>query len=259
MRLKGKVALVTGAAHGIGRAIALRLAEDGADVAIVDIEPAPAEALAAGIRSGGRQSLALAADLTETDAIPSLIERTVAELGRLDILVNNAGRSGPKPILDIAPADWDAVFDLNGRSLFFGLQAAARQMIRQGGGGKIVNTASIAGKIGNVRHLHYGASKAAVISITHSAALQLAPHRINVNALCPGIIDTRMWVETDRAITRARGEPEGAEFKRAVASVPLGRAGTPEDVAAVAAFLASGDADYVTGQTLNVDGGVRQD
>jgi D-sorbitol dehydrogenase (acceptor) len=259
MRLNGKIALVTGAAHGIGRAIALRYAAEGAAVAIVDVDHDGADRLAQSIRRDGGRSLAIAADLERIEAIPPMIAACVAEFGRLDILVNNAGRSGPKPILDIAPEDWDRIFDLNVKSLFFCLQAAARQMIRQGGGGKIVNTASIAGKIGNVRHMHYGASKAAVISITHSAALQLAPHKIHVNALCPGIIDTRMWMETDRAITAARGEPAGSEFRRAVAAVPLGRAGTPEDVASVALFLASSDADYVTGQTINIDGGSRQD
>ena len=151
------------------------------------------------------------------------------------------------------------MFELNVTGLFFSLQAAARQMIVQGDGGKIINMASISGKFGNTRHLHYAASKAAVINITYSAAIQLAPHRITVNALCPGIIDTPLWVKTDHAITTARGEAPGTEFARAIATVPLGRAGTPADVAGVALFLASPDSDYVTGQTINVDGGIRQD
>jgi NAD(P)-dependent dehydrogenase (short-subunit alcohol dehydrogenase family) len=237
----------------------LRLAQEGAHVAVVDIDGDVAEDVAGEIRSLGRRAASYVADLGRMTDIPEFVRKTVTEFGRIDILVNNAGRCGPKPMLDITPEDWDWMFDVNVKGVFFCLQETARQMVAQGDGGKIINTSSISGKFGAVRHPHYGASKAAVISITYSAALLLAPHKINVNAICPGIIDTRMWAATDRAITQARGESPGTEFRRAIATVPLGRAGTPTDLAGVVAFLASADADYITGQTINVDGGIRED
>jgi meso-butanediol dehydrogenase / (S,S)-butanediol dehydrogenase / diacetyl reductase len=259
MVLRDKVAVVTGAGRGLGRGIALRFAKEGAHLALVDIDRAAAEAVAAEIRETGGRARVHVADVSDaTDAQRSVV-KAVEEYGRIDILVNNAGKADPKAILDITPKDWDELFNLNTRGLFFCLQEGARQMVKQGRGGKIINMGTISAKFGNVRHPHYGASKAAVISITYSAALLLAPYKINVNAMCPGIMDTQAWVEVDRAITTARGEPAGSEWKRAVATVPLGRAGTPADVAGVATFLASPDSDYVTGQTINVDGGIRQD
>lgn len=259
MVLPDKVAIVTGAGRGLGRGIALRFAREGAHLALVDIDREAAESVADEVRQMGRRAWVHVADLSEVTDAQGLVVKTVEEYGRLDILVNNAGKGGPKGLLEITPADWDELFNLNTRGLFFCLQEGARQMVKQGPGGKIINMGTISGKFGNVRHPHYGASKAAVISITYSAALLLAPYKINVNALCPGIMDTRAWVDVDRAITTARGEPAGSEWKRAVASVPLGRAGTAADVAGVATFLASPDSDYVTGQTINVDGGIRQD
>lgn len=259
MRLRDRVAIVTGAGRGIGQGIAERLAAEGADLALVDIDPAGIQAVAEGIRARGTRVWTHRADLGDPEQAQELVRRAVAEFGRLDILVNNAGRAGPKMMLELTPADWDAMFDVNARGLFFCLQEAARQMIAAGRGGKIVNIASVAGKGGSEHHTHYAATKACVISITRSAAVTLAPHRINVNAVCPGIIDTDMWALIDRARTSWAGEDTGAEFRRAVARVPWGRAGTPQDVAATVAFLASDDADYLTGQTVNVTGGSRMD
>jgi NAD(P)-dependent dehydrogenase (short-subunit alcohol dehydrogenase family) len=259
MRLRERVALVTGAGRGIGRGIAERYAAEGADLALVDVDPSNLAEVAEGARRAGRRAWTHVADLADPEQAQDLVRRAVAELGRVDVLVNNAGRAGPRPMLDLTPADWDAMFDVNARGLFFCLQEAARQMIAAGRGGKIVNIASVAGKGGSEHHTHYAATKACVISITRSAAVALAPHRINVNAICPGIIDTDMWTLIDRARTGWSGEEPGSEFRRAVANVPWGRAGTPADVAATAAFLASEDADYLTGQTVNVTGGTRMD
>jgi acetoin reductase-like protein len=259
MMLKDKIAIVTGAGRGIGRGIALRYAQEGAHLALIDLERAEVEAVADEVRRLDRRAWTHRADLAQVDQAQELVRRAAAEFGRVDVLVNNAGRAGPKPMLELTPEDWDRMFDVNARGLFFCLQEAARQMIRQGRGGKIVNIASTAGKGGSNHHTHYAASKACVISVTRSAALTLAPHKINVNAICPGIIDTPMWEQIDQTRTSWAGEPPGTEFRRAVAAVPWGRAGTPADVAAVAAFLASDDAEYLTGQTVNVTGGGRMD
>ena len=259
MKLSGKIAIVTGAGRGIGRGIAERYAQEGADLALIDISPTGIEALAVELRGLGRKVWTHTADLGDPEQGQSLVQSAVDHFGRVDILVNNAGVAGPKPMLELTPADWDRMFDVNARGLFFCLQAAARQMIAQGGGGKIVNIASTAGKGGSSHHTHYAATKACVISITRSAAVTLAPHKINVNAICPGIIDTDMWTLIDQVRTGWQGEEPGTEFRRAVANTPWGRAGTPSDVAAVAQFLASDDADYLTGQTVNVTGGGRMD
>jgi NAD(P)-dependent dehydrogenase (short-subunit alcohol dehydrogenase family) len=258
-RFAGKVVLVTGAARGIGRAVAERLAGEGAHLALLDRDMATLAAAAEAVTAHGAAAFPIGADLAAPERVVAAVKAVLAHFGRIDILVNNAGRIDPRPMLEIAPEHWNGVFDVNARGLFFCLQETARAMVARGEGGKIVNIASIGGKWANLRQAHYGASKAAVISLTYTAALALAPSRINVNAVCPGIVDTAMWVETDRADARAQGLAEGEAFRRAVAGIPLGRAASSSDIAAAVAFLASRDADYITGQTLNVDGGLRQD
>ncbi|HEY8477339.1 MAG TPA: glucose 1-dehydrogenase [Chloroflexota bacterium] len=261
-RLEGKKAIVTGGARGIGRAIALRYADEGADVLVADLDGEGAERVAAEVRARGRSGVAVQVDVADVAQVATMVARAVEAFGRLDVLVNNAGTVQARRLLDITPEDWRRVFAVNVDGLFFCLQAAARQMVRQGippGGtvaGKIVNMSSNAGRSGRPLMAHYAASKAAVISITQSAALALAPHKITVNAICPGVVDTPLWRELDRQWSAIEGWPEGEAWRRRISTIPLGRPETPEDVAGVAAFLASSDADYMTGQALNICGGL---
>ena len=192
MTLAGNVALVTGAGRGIGREVCLRLAHDGADIVAVDINADPVEETATLVREVGRQAVALTADLADTRVAEGLADRVVEQFGRLDILVNNAAVGDPRSMWTIEEAHFDRVFAVNVKGMFFCLRGAARHM-REAGGGKIVNLASSAGKLGSPNHLHYASTKAAVINITRSASLELAKHGINVNCVCPGIVETTLW------------------------------------------------------------------
>jgi D-sorbitol dehydrogenase (acceptor) len=254
-RLSNKVAIVTGAGQGNGRAIALRLAHDGASVLVADLNLATAQSVADEIVSTDGRAAAVAVDVRDQPQVQAMVEAAVERFGSLDILVNNAGVGRIVPFLETTEADWDFMFDVNCKGLLWCSQAAARCMIAQDRGGKLVNIASQAGRRGEALVLAYCASKAAVISITQSTALALAPHQINVNAVAPGIVDTPFWDEVDRQFARLMDLPVGEPKRRAVASIPLGRIEQPEDVAGVVAFLCSADADYVTQQCFNVDGG----
>ena len=252
MKLDGKVAIVTGGARGIGRAIAERYADEGARVVIADIlEEAAAET--ASLISRG--AFAVRLDVTDQASIDAMVGAVVEEAGRIDILVNNAAVFNMAPLLEVTRADWDKNFDINTKGLFFTLQAVARQMVEQGEGGKIVNMSSQAGRRGEALVVAYCASKAAVISITQSAGLALIEHRINVNGIAPGVIDTPMWEEVDALFARYENRPIGEKKRLVGEEVPYGRMGVPEDLTGAALFLASSDADYVVAQTLNVDGG----
>jgi D-sorbitol dehydrogenase (acceptor) len=255
MRLKDKVAIVTGGAQGIGRAISRRLADEGARVVIADYNLDQAQATEQELCEAGATARAIRVDVTSEDDIRRLVDETVAAFGGIDVLVNNAGVGQIKPMFEISREEWDWIFDVNVKGLFFVLQAVAVRMVEQGRGGKIINLASQAGRRGEALVLHYCASKATVISITQSAAMALAEHGINVNAVAPGIVDTPFWEEVDRQFAKIQGLPVGEPKRRAIASIPLGRIEQPEDVAGLAAFLASKDSDYITGQTVNVDGG----
>lgn len=257
MLLEGKAAVVTGAGRGMGRFIAIHFAREGADVACVDI--ADAERTAADVRSLGRRALGVTCDVAQVDQIEAMVEQVLKDLGRIDILINCAGVMQTKPLLDITEADWDRIVDVNQKGLFFCLQAVARHMVQRGGGGAIVNFSSVAGRSGRPYAAHYSASKFAVIGITRSAALAFAPHKIRVNAVCPGIVDTPMWQQIDRERAQIFGLQPGEAIKQFVETVPLKRIGTPQDVANVVTFLCSDLADYVTGQAINVDGGVEMD
>jgi NAD(P)-dependent dehydrogenase (short-subunit alcohol dehydrogenase family) len=252
MKLQGKVAIVTGGARGIGAAICRRYADEGARVVVADLLAEEAGALAAEI---GRGALGLALDVTRQGSIDAAVAATVDQAGGVDILVNNAGIFEMAPILEITEASFDKQFAVNTKGLLFMLQAAARRMVSQGRGGKIVNFASQAGRRGEALVAVYCASKAAVISLTQSAGLDLIRHRINVNGIAPGVIDTPMWDHVDAQFARWEHRPLGEKKRLVGEAVPYGRMGRPEDMVGAAVFLASADADYVVAQTLNVDGG----
>ncbi|HET7626798.1 MAG TPA: glucose 1-dehydrogenase [Bacillales bacterium] len=253
-KLDGKVALVTGAGQGIGRAITLKLAEEGADVAIADLVEDNAKSVAAEVEKMGRRSLALQVDVRDREAVRNVVSQVPDKLGGLDILVNNAGVGMFNRIFDIDEKELDIQYEVNVKGLFFTLQAAAEYMAKQKSG-KIVNLASQAGRRGEEFALSYCMSKAAVISITQSAALALAKDQVNVNAVAPGVVDTPFWEKVDKKFAELQNLPLGEPKRRAVEAIPLGRMEQPEDVAKVVAFLAGPDSDYMTGQTVNVDGG----
>ncbi|HEY8446792.1 MAG TPA: L-iditol 2-dehydrogenase [Thermomicrobiales bacterium] len=255
MRLEGKVAIVTGGAQGIGRAICLRYAKEGAKVVVADLKLEGAQAVADEIHAAGGQAVAVAVDVRDQSQVQKMVDTAVETFGGVDILVNNAGVGKIIPFFETTEQDWDFIFDVNCKGLLWCSQAAARRMIEQGRGGKIINLASQAGRRGEAHVLAYCASKACVISMTQSMALALAPHKINVNAIAPGIVDTPFWEEVDRQFAKILGWEVGEPKRRFSEQIPIGRIEQPEDVAGAAVFLASSDADYITQQCLNVDGG----
>jgi acetoin reductase-like protein len=252
MMLAGKSALITGAARGIGRAIAERYVREGARVAVSDVNEAAAEDAA---RAIGEGAVALHLDVTRQESIDAAIAATVSAFGRLDILVNNAGIFDLAPIVEITRESYRRVYAVNVEGLLFTLQAAARQMIAQGQGGKIINFASQAGRRGEALVGVYCSSKAAVISLTQSAGLDLIKHGINVNAIAPGVVDNEHWDDVDARFARYENLPLGEKKRRVGAAVPIGRMAKPEEIGGLAAFLASADADYIVAQTYNIDGG----
>ena len=252
MQLQGKIAVVTGAARGIGRAICERYAREGAFVFLTDIDEAKAQNVA---KSIGVQAAALRLDVTDQRSIDAMIASVVAQQGRLDILVNNAGIFDLAPIVDITRESYHRVFAVNVEGLLFTLQAAAKQMIKQGRGGKIINFASQAGRRGEALVAVYCASKAAVISLTQSAGLNLIKHGINVNAIAPGVVDNEHWDNVDSLFARYENLEPGEKKRLVGASVPFGRMARPEEISGLATFLASADADYIVAQTYNIDGG----
>lgn len=252
MRLEGKTALVTGAARGIGRAFAERYVKEGATVVIADINLAAAEKSA---REIGPACSAVAMDVTKAESIGKAVNEAVSRVGHLDILVNNAALFDLAPIVDITEESYNRIFSVNVYGVLFTMQAVARHMIDRGKGGKIINMASQAGRRGEPLVAVYCATKAAVISLTQSAGLNLIPHRINVNAIAPGVVDGEHWDGVDALFAQYENRPRGEKKKIVAAGVPYGRMGTPEDLTGMAVFLASAESDYVVAQTYNVDGG----
>ena len=245
-RLDEKVALITGGSRGIGFAIAKAYEEEGARVIIADISK-PEE-------PSGR-ALFKHLDITQQESIDEAVDFSVQEYGRLDLLVNNAAVFDLAPIVAISRQSYEEVFSVNVGGLLFMLQAVAKQMIKQGEGGKIINMASQAGRRGEPLVAVYCASKAAVISITQSAGLDLIKHRINVNGISPGVVDTTMWDEVDALFAKYEKRPLGEKKRLEGEAVPYGRMGIPQDLTGTAVFLASAESNYIVAQTFNVDGG----
>jgi meso-butanediol dehydrogenase / (S,S)-butanediol dehydrogenase / diacetyl reductase len=290
-RLTGKVAIVTGAGQGIGKGIARRLAREGATVVIAEYNAENAAAAAVEIEAAGWKAIAYPIDISDVAAVQRMVADIAERLGHIDLLVNNAGVAQTKPMLNLTPDDWDRVLDVNLRGTFFLIQAVAQEMIRQApealrsaasapadimamkkpevvqkdgeelaaSYGKIVSLSSIAGRRGRPLQTHYAATKAGIISLTQSTALALAPYRINANAVCPGIVPTPMWQQIDEERGRLFGAQPGEAMAAFINTVPLKRAATADDIAAAVAFFCSADADYITGQALNVDGGYEMD
>lgn len=251
-RLEGKSAVVTGAARGIGKAFAAAYVREGATVAIADIDVQRAEAAA---REIGQNAYAVELDVTSMVSIERAVASVLQKVSRIDILVNNAAVFDLAPITEITKESFDRVFSVNVQGALFTLQAVARAMIADGKGGKIINMASQAGRRGEPLVAVYCASKAAVISLTQSAGLNLIKHGINVNAIAPGVVDGEHWQDVDVLFAKYENRPLG-EKKRLVGDVvPFGRMGTAEDLTGMAVFLASAESDYVVAQTYNVDGG----
>jgi NAD(P)-dependent dehydrogenase (short-subunit alcohol dehydrogenase family) len=251
-RLKGKSALITGAARGIGRTFAEAYVREGATVAIADINMGAAKKTAKEI---GDAAYAVVLDVTDQASIDKAVKAVERRAGGLDILVNNAALFDMAPIAEISRASYDRLFSVNVAGTLFMLQAAARSMVKRGHGGKIINMASQAGRRGEALVGVYCATKAAVISLTQSAGLDLIKHRINVNAIAPGVVDGDHWDHVDSLFAKHEGLKPGEKKKQVGAAVPYGRMGTAQDLVGMAIFLASAESDYVVAQTYNVDGG----
>lgn len=256
MSLAGKVALVTGAGQGIGRAIALRLARDGADIALVDINSQKIEQVAAEVVALGRKATTFVADVSKLDQVTASVEHAEAHLGGFDIMVNNAGIAQIAPLLEVTPEEVDRVMNINVQGVIWGIQAAGKKLKALNKRGKIINACSIAGHEGFALLGVYSATKFAVRALTQSAAKELASSGITVNSYCPGVVGTDMWVEIDKRMAEFTGAEVGATYKQYVEGIALGRAETPEDVAGFVSYLAGPDADYMTGQSPMIDGGL---
>lgn len=260
MTTEGKVALVTGAGQGIGRAIALRLARDGADVAVVDVNADKARAVADEVRAIGRSAASLVADVSDRDQVYAAVDSAQTALGGFDIMVNNAGIAQVNPISDVVPEEVRAILGVNVEGVLWGIQAAAKKFQSIDGPGpirgKIINAASIAGHDGFAMLGVYSATKFAVRALTQAAAKEYASSGITVNSYCPGVVGTDMWVTIDERFAELTGAAKGSTYDRFVDGILLGRAETPDDVAGFVSYLAGPDSDYMTGQSVLIDGGL---
>ena len=256
MLLENKIVLITGAGNGIGAGVAQAMAEAGANAVCADINAEAAQQAADNAARAGVESLALAADVGDVDAIEAMLDAAMERFGRLDVIVNNAGVTRKAYIMDLTEADWDRIHRVNSKGVFFCLQGAARRMIEQGGG-RIINMASIAGRgYQGTSNAAYAASKGAVIALTKTAAQQLGRHDITVNAICPGVTRTALLEQIFATQQETDGISRADAEARAARPIPLRRINEPEDIAAMAVFLASPGARNITGQAYNVDGGL---
>ena len=249
-------AVVTGAGRGIGRGIALRLARDGHAVAVNDVNKAGAEAVAEEITGAGGRAIAVPGDVTARDAVFAMVDRVATELGSVDVMVANAGIAQVKTLLEVTTEDLQRIFEVNVFGVVYCMQAAAERMIAQGTGGKIISAASIAAHSGFGFLGHYSATKFAVRALTQAAAKELAQHKITVNAYCPGIVGTDMWDLIDEKMGPYLGNERGETLAQYTKLITLGRVQTPDDVASFVSYLASSDSDYMTGQSVMIDGGI---
>jgi len=253
-RMTGRTVIVTGGASGIGAGIAMALAGEGANVVIADLNLDAAQAQAAKITQTGGKAIATKVDVTDRASVVAGIEAAVAAYGQIDCYFNNAGFNKPLKFLDVTEENFNAIMKVNVWGVMVGIQEAAKQFIKQGTGGKVINTASIAGRTGFPSFAPYSASKASVISLTQAGARALAEHKITVNAFAPGVVATPLWTTLDKDLEEI-GEGD-AGFDSMASGILLGRAAEPEDIAPTALFLASSDSDYITGQTMAIDGGM---
>lgn len=256
MVLEGKNVLVTGAGQGIGRGIALRLAREGANVALVDLKPEGLAKVKGEIEALGSKVTTFTADVSDRAQVFAAVAHAAKTFGGFDVMVNNAGIAQVKPLADVTPEDMDRIFKINVNGVMWGIQAASEKFQELGHGGKIISASSIAGHDGFAMLGVYSATKFAVRALTQAAAKEYASKGITVNAYCPGIVGTDMWVEIDKRFSEITGAPIGETYKKYVGGIALGRAQTPDDVAALVAFLAGPDSDYITGQAILTDGGM---
>ena len=254
MRLKDKIAIVTGGARGIGLAVANAYAREGAIVMIADLNLDGARTSVDALSRMGARALPIAVDVADAASVQAMVAKTLEAYGRLDILMNNAGVGGNTPFLDTRLEEWNRIISINLTGAFLVAQAAAREMVK-GGGGKIVNIASLSGQRGANGRAAYGSAKAGLELLTKVMAVELAPHNINVNAIAPGVVDTPFWDFVDREFARYENREIGETKRMVGAGVPFGRMGKPEDYGGIAVFLASSESDYVVAQTYGVDGG----
>ena len=253
--LKDKVAIVTGGGQGIGRAIVLRLAADGVDVVIADLNSTTASGVAGEVRDSGRRVLAVRTDVAQAEDRRALVDAALSNFGKIDILVNNAGIIRVSDPLKITEEEWDLIQAVNVKGTFFTCQAVLPHMLERGEG-RIVNLASIAAKAGSIAWIHYNVSKAGVVALTRNLAVAYGRRGITVNCVCPGIVDTEMWAKIEREAGPVLGLRPGELTQGRLNTVALGRIEQPDDVGDAVAFLCSDDARYITGQAVNVDGGI---
>ena len=255
-RVQDRVIVVTGGARGIGAGIARGLAAEGGRLVVADLDLEQAEATAAAITDDGGTAIALSVDVAERDQVRDMIARTVDACGRLDVIFNNAGISRPEAFMDITEDSWNRIMRVNGLGVLIAMQEAVRQFIAQGGGGKIVNTASIAARQGFPDFAHYCASKAGVVSLLQAGARSFAEHGITCNGFAPGVVATPLWEDLDKVLAERDNKAEGQAMAEFSEGILIGRPATPEDIVPTALFLASADSDYMTGQVMMIDGGM---